>query len=157
MAFCSSCGNNVEASTKFCAKCGTANPTFNVQATTTVTVQTNMTQPTPETKPWMTTFLLSWFLGAFGAHRFYVGKTGSAVGMLLTCGGCGIWTIVDVITLLTQKFTDKNGVILRKKKGDNKVVWIIVIIAAVVMVASFIIFGVLTAAAAVVAAGANSQ
>lgn len=28
-------------------------------------------------------YLLWWFLGSFGAHRFYLGKTGSAVAMLI--------------------------------------------------------------------------
>lgn len=29
--------------------------------------------------------------------------------MLLTCGGCGIWTIVDLIMLIMGNFTDKDG------------------------------------------------
>jgi TM2 domain-containing membrane protein YozV len=28
-------------------------------------------------------YLLWWFLGYFGAHRFYLGRTGSAIAMLL--------------------------------------------------------------------------
>jgi len=28
-------------------------------------------------------YILWWFLGAFGAHRFYMGRTGSAVAMLV--------------------------------------------------------------------------
>lgn len=43
-----------------------------------------------------TTWLLWFFLGVFGAHRFYLGRTGSAVAMLLTFGGLGIWAFIDL-------------------------------------------------------------
>lgn len=64
--------------------------------------------------------LFAWFLGIFGAHRFYVGKTGSAVAMLLltlTMVGMAatfIWAIVDFILILTGSFTDKEGKLVRK-------------------------------------------
>jgi len=55
------------------------------------------------------TFLLCFFLGALGAHRFYVGKIGTGILQLLTCGGLGIWAIVDMIIIITGSFTDKEG------------------------------------------------
>lgn len=42
-----------------------------------------------------TAFLLSFFLGCLGVDKFYIGKTGLGVAKLLTCGGVGIWAIVD--------------------------------------------------------------
>ncbi len=58
-----------------------------------------------------TTLLLCLFLGGFGAHRFYVGKSGSAVALLLLtfCGLGGIWAFIDLIMILTGSFTDNFG------------------------------------------------
>ena len=53
--------------------------------------------------------LLCWFLGTFGVHRFYVGKTKTAILMILTLGGLGIWTLVDLIVILVGSFRDKQG------------------------------------------------
>jgi TM2 domain-containing membrane protein YozV len=65
-------------------------------------------------KPWLNTFLLCWILGNVGAHRFYVGKTGTAIAMLLTCGGCGIWTLIDWVTIILGKFTDAEGKLIQR-------------------------------------------
>ncbi len=66
-------------------------------------------------KDWLTTLLLALFLGNLGVHRFYVGKIGTAILMILTCGGCGIWTIVDFIMICCGKFTDKEGNVITNK------------------------------------------
>lgn len=58
---------------------------------------------------WLITLLLSIFLGGFGAHRFYNGKIGSGIAMLLTLGGLGIWNLLDLINIIMGKFTDRDG------------------------------------------------
>ena len=60
-------------------------------------------------KDWMTTLLLSFFLGALGVDNFYTGKTMTGVLKLLTLGGCGIWALIDLIMIITQNFKDGNG------------------------------------------------
>lgn len=54
-------------------------------------------------------FLLCFFLGMFGAHRFYVGKIGTAILQILTLGGLGIWVLIDLIMIIVGAFTDKDG------------------------------------------------
>jgi TM2 domain-containing membrane protein YozV len=49
------------------------------------------------------------FFGFLGIHRFYVGKVGSGILMLVTLGGVGIWIIVDFIMIITNNFKDSNG------------------------------------------------
>ena len=54
-------------------------------------------------------FLLCFFLGWLGVHRFYVGKVGTAILQIFTLGGLGIWCLVDAIMILTGSFKDKRG------------------------------------------------
>ena len=39
--------------------------------------------------------ILSILIGSWGIDRFYIGDTGLGIGKLVTCGGLGIWTIID--------------------------------------------------------------
>lgn len=44
--------------------------------------------------------VLSIFLGCYGIDRFYIGHIGLGVAKLLTCGGIGIWAIIDWFLIL---------------------------------------------------------
>ena len=57
----------------------------------------------------ITALLLAIFLGGLGAHRFYVGKVGTGILQVCTCGGLGVWALVDIVMIITGKFLDKQG------------------------------------------------
>jgi len=58
--------------------------------------------------------LLSAFLGFIGAHRFYLGKIGTGILMILTLGGIGIWTLIDFIKAVSGLMKDKEGNLITK-------------------------------------------
>ena len=66
-------------------------------------------------KDWLVTLLLAIFLGGFGVDRFYTGHTMLGVLKLITCGGMGIWSLIDIIMVAMNKRTDANGNPLIKK------------------------------------------
>ncbi|MGV1099674.1 TM2 domain-containing protein [Thiovibrio sp. JS02] len=65
------------------------------------------TQTSPKSR--LACLLLCLFLGALGVHRFYVGKTGTGILMLLSLGGIGIWTLIDLVMIIVGSFKDKEG------------------------------------------------
>ena len=66
-------------------------------------------------KQLLITLLLAIFVGTFGIHRFYVGKIGSGIAMLLLTLSfigllvTGIWALIDIIIIATGNFKDKEG------------------------------------------------
>ena len=68
-------------------------------------------------KSWITTVLLCQFLGTLGVHRFYTGRVVSGIFQLLTFGGFGIWTLIDLIMIYTDSFTDDRGMPLTRMEG----------------------------------------
>lgn len=65
-------------------------------------------------KGFVPAILLCFFLGGLGVHRFYVGKIGTGILMLITLGGLGIWTLIDFIMIVVGSFKDKNGLPLKR-------------------------------------------
>lgn len=78
-------------------------------------------------KSFITTWLLSLFLGGLGVDRFYLGKVGTGILKLVTFGGFGIWYLIDLIMVITNATRDKDG---DKLDGyeKNKVLAIVVTI-----------------------------
>ena len=65
-------------------------------------------------KEMLVAFILCFFLGGLGVHRFYVGKVGSGIAQMLTLGGLGLWALIDLIMIICGAFEDKEGRFLRK-------------------------------------------
>ena len=103
--YCAQCGSQRESSSLFCAKCGMK---YGASSSSTKTASANSPDKKSK-KSALTALLLCLFLGALGIHRFYVGKIGTGILMLLTAGGFGIWSLIDLIVIACGNFTDKYG------------------------------------------------
>lgn len=101
--------------------------------------------PAVPQKSFLTTWLLSLFLGGLGVDRFYLGKIGTGIAKLLTAGGLGVWSLVDLIVTLAGKQTDKNRQPLAGYR-QHKVLAIVV--SAVLLVGGMVIGAVSGAVAA---------
>lgn len=108
MIYCRECGYKHSDKAKACPKCGyTSEETLTKKANKLV-----------NGKSIVVYLILAWFLGVFGAHRFYAGKTGSAIAMLLmsTIGFIlivpviisAIWALVDIIIGICNINTPEN-------------------------------------------------
>jgi hypothetical protein len=65
-------------------------------------------------KSWLVALLLAVFVGALGIDRFYVGHIGLGILKLITCGGLGIWALIDIILIAVDRIRDKDGLPLRR-------------------------------------------
>src|SRR3954454_19831573 len=70
----------------------------------------------PSEKSWLVTTILSALLGSLGVDRFYLGHTKLGILKLITCGGCGIWYLIDLIITLAGSMKDATG---RKVKWNS--------------------------------------
>lgn len=98
--YCHECAEPINRKAEICPKCGVRQEI----------VYGRSTERQEQEKRWIVSLVLCWFLGVFGAHRFYTGHTAIGVVQLLTLGGCGIWVLIDFIILLTGSFKDADGV-----------------------------------------------
>ena len=67
--------------------------------------QPQVVQPKQRSK--LVAFLLCWFLGVWGVHRFYTGKIWTGILYLITGGLCGVGTFIDLLRITFNGFPDK--------------------------------------------------
>ncbi|HPE14809.1 MAG TPA: NINE protein [Bacilli bacterium] len=109
--FCANCGKELPEGADVCIECGKTVVKENMQSpTVNVNVQTNSTDVSPKSR--LAAFLLCTFLGGLGVHRFYVGKVGTGILWLLTCGVFGIGVLIDWIMILCGSFKDNDGKVI---------------------------------------------
>ena len=53
--------------------------------------------------------ILALVVGVIGVHRFYLGYTGIGIAQIFTLGGCGIWTLIDIVRIITGDLQPKDG------------------------------------------------
>ncbi len=73
-----------------------------------------MTEGQTSNKEWIVALLLSFFLGHLGIDRFYLGYTTLGVVKLITCGGLGVWHLIDFILIAMGNVPDANGLPLKR-------------------------------------------
>lgn len=106
--YCRHCGEAIEKDCIICPKCGKQVSEITAQQPNIVINNSNQNTNInrfggygrPKNK-WVALFLCV-FLGIFGAHKFYEGKTGMGVIYLFTCGLVGIGCLVDFIAILCK-------------------------------------------------------
>lgn len=138
--FCTQCGKNLDSGARFCASCGTKTGT--VSTTIKKDESIDITDKSPKSA--VTALLLCLFLSPFGVHRFYVGKIGTGVLMLLTAGGLGIWALIDLVFIACCQFKDKEGrylIFIREKRSPLKLALTVIgVLLAAIIVYALLLF-----------------
>jgi len=97
------------------------------------------TKKIPRQRHFLALFFLSFTWGTFGVDRFYMGLVGTGILKLITFGGFGFWTLIDLFVIMTGTFKDKQGRLTLqaeeyKKFAVKTVVWFAVILGAVILI-----------------------
>ena len=87
-------------------------------------------------------FFLSFLWGTFGIDRFYLGKIGTGILKLITFGGLGLWTLIDLVLIMSGVMRDKQGNEMLEVVRYKKFASMTVLIFALAMGAIILLAGV---------------
>lgn len=122
--------------TKFCPHC---NGEINIDATRCKHCKKWLNETSNKPKNFLETMLLCYFLGAMGIHRFYTGYYVIGIIQLLTIGGCGIWSLIDTISICVNSYKDSNGIPLNNyNKKVGLIILFIILLCITLLIALFL-------------------
>ncbi|MBP1971377.1 hypothetical protein J2Z83_003516 [Virgibacillus natechei] len=67
-------------------------------------------------------YVLWFFTGGIGGHRYYLGDIGYAIGMTLTLGGFGLWTLIDLF-IIGKRLETKTALLEREVIEKVKIMY----------------------------------
>lgn len=115
MKFCKYCGKQILSEAVVCTHCGRQVDVLKkTQAVSKNTAANRKVNISPKRKKTAMNLALLGFLGLGGFHRFYSGKVLSGMLYFCTAGLLGVGTIIDLIKINNDKFTDSDGNIIKK-------------------------------------------
>ena len=118
VTFCATCGSEMELDAS-CQVCGTrVASTVDSKKSAIVAI----------------VLCLAAYLGVGGLHRFYVGKIGTGILMLVTMGGFGVWALIDLVIIVVGRFRDSDDHLMKMTKSSLGIFAVIVVMCSLFLI-----------------------